>query len=144
MPEPLEHYRALLTALARLVGGHRSGRIPVGDQFPVDMQAAQVGERAPISPEKLGRRLDRLADFAAASPDCCTANVGSPQFLSRLRVDAPRFLEHEPAVWDYLAGHPDYVALCHWNANVDNAWFWRDADERAALRVDSTGAAPAR
>jgi hypothetical protein len=20
------------------------------------------------------------------------------------------------------------VALCHWNANVDNAWFWRDAD----------------
>ena len=27
------------------------------------------------------------------------------------------------------AGSPlttDYVALCHWNANIDNAWFWRD------------------
>ena len=59
MPESLEHYRALLTALGRLVGGHRSGRIPVGDQFPVDMQAAQVGERTPLSPEKLSRRLDR-------------------------------------------------------------------------------------
>ena len=28
MPEPLEHYRALLTALARLAGTHRSGRLP--------------------------------------------------------------------------------------------------------------------
>ena len=48
--------------------------------------------------------------------------------ISRLRVDAPRLLEHEQAVWDYLAGQTDYIALCHWNANIDNAWFWRDAD----------------
>src|SRR6202012_791225 len=47
MPEPLQHYRALMTALGRLVGAHRSGRIRIGDRFPVDMQAAQVGERAP-------------------------------------------------------------------------------------------------
>lgn len=129
MPEPLEHYRALLTALGRLVGGHRSGRIPVGDQFPVDMQAAQVGERTPLSPEKLSRRLDRLAEFAAASPGLLPANIRSPQFLSHLRDDAPRFLGQEPAVWDYLGEDPDYIALCHWNANVDNAWFWRDADD---------------
>jgi hypothetical protein len=128
MPEPLEHYRAMLTALGRLVGGHRSGRIPVGDRFPVDMQAAQVGERAPISPEKLRRRLDQLADLAVASRGLLPANTSSPQFLSRLRDDAPRFLEHEPAVWNYLAGHHDYIALCHWNANVDNAWFWRDTE----------------
>ncbi len=128
MPEPLEHYRALLTTLGRLVGGHRSGLIPVGDQFPVDIQAAQVGEREPISAEKLGRRIDQLADFAATGRGLLTTNIVSPQFLSRLRDDAPRFLAHEPAVWDYLAGHPDYLALCHWNANIDNAWFWRDTD----------------
>jgi hypothetical protein len=126
MPDPVGHYRALVTALGRLVGGHRSGRVRVGDQFPVDMQAAQVGERAPISPEKLGRRLGQLADFAADSPGLLPANIGSPQFMSRLRDEAPRFLEREQTVWDYLAGHPDYIALCHWNANVDNAWFWRD------------------
>jgi hypothetical protein len=129
MPDQVAHYRALLTALGRLVGGHRSGRIPVGDQFPVDMQAAQVGERAPLSPEKLTRRLDQVADFAATSPGLLPANVCSPQFMSRLRDEAPRFLREEPAVWDYLAGHPDYIALCHWNANVDNAWFWRDGDD---------------
>ena len=92
MPEPLEHYRALVSALGRLVGGHRSGRIPAGDQFPVDMQTAQVGERAPISAEKLDRRLGQLADFAETSPGLLPANVRSPQFISRLRDDAPRFL----------------------------------------------------
>lgn len=29
-------------------------------------------------------------------------------------------------MWAHLAGVSDYLALCHWNANVDNAWFWRD------------------
>ena len=70
MPEPLDHYRALVTALARLVGGHRSGRVPA-DQFPVEMQAAQVGERTSISLDKLNRRLDQLADFARPTPGCC-------------------------------------------------------------------------
>jgi hypothetical protein len=128
MPEPVEHYRALMVALGRLVGGHRSGRIPVGDQFPIDMQAAQVGERAPVSPEKLTRRLDQVADLTVIGPNLLPANVRAPQFISRLRDEAPLFLRQEQAVWDYLADQPDYVALCHWNANVDNAWFWRDSD----------------
>ena len=46
MPEPLEHYRALLTALARLAGTHRSGRLPaeLTAPFPLDVSAATVGE----------------------------------------------------------------------------------------------------
>ncbi|EUA40298.1 hypothetical protein I549_3341 [Mycobacterium avium subsp. avium 2285 (R)] len=36
--------------------------------------------------------------------------------------------ECESAVAGHLAADADYVALCHWNANVDNAWFWREAD----------------
>jgi len=131
MPEPLDHYCALLTALARLVGHHRSGCLPAGliSQFPVDLQAATVGEQVSISADKLGRRLSRLAEFAHTSPGLLPANVRSPQFLARLRNDAPRFLQHEPAVWNHLAAQTDYIALCHWNANVDNAWFWRDAGD---------------
>jgi len=130
MPEPLDHYRALLTALARLVGYHRSRRLrpEQAGQFPIDLQAAQVGERVPLSADKLDRRLNRLAEFAEASPGLLPANVRSAKFIVRLRNDASRFLRHEPAVWSYLAGATDYLALCHWNANVDNAWFWRDAD----------------
>jgi len=58
MPEPLDHYRALLTALARLAGTHRSGCLPAGltSRFPLDVAAATVGDRAPLSPDKLAHQ----------------------------------------------------------------------------------------
>src|SRR6202000_2981324 len=80
-------------------------RIPAGDEFPIDLQAAQVGERAPISPEKLDLRLGQLADFAETCPGLLPANVRSPQFISCLRNDAPRFVAHEPAVWGRSEEH---------------------------------------
>ena len=43
-------------------------------------------------------------------------------------VGTPLIPTSEAAIWRYLAEDPDYVALCHWNANVDNAWFWRHPD----------------
>jgi hypothetical protein len=42
--------------------------------------------------------------------------------------EAPRLAQYENTVADHLSADADYVALCHWNANIDNAWFWRDAD----------------
>ncbi|WP_083066338.1 hypothetical protein [Mycobacterium arosiense] len=130
MPEPLEHYRALLTALARLAGTHRSGRLPADliAHFPLDVQAATVGERAPLPPGKLEWRIARLAEFIAIHPGLVPAGVGSPEFLARLADEAPRLALYENVVADHLAADADYVALCHWNANVDNAWFWREVD----------------
>jgi hypothetical protein len=128
MPEPLQHYRALLTAVARLAGTHRSGRLPahLTAHFPLDVQTATVGERAPLSVEQLDRRLTQLAEFAASRPGLLPPNAGAPEFLARLRDDAPRFAHHEHTVAHMLATDSDYVALCHWNANIDNAWFWRN------------------
>lgn len=129
MPEPVDHYRALLTALARLAGTHRSGRLPAEQtaHFPLDVQAATVGERAPLSMDKLQRRVNQLAEFIDTHRGLVPADVGSPEFLARLVAEAPRLALFEDAVADHLAADGDYVALCHWNANIDNAWFWRDA-----------------
>ena len=127
MPDPVGHYQALLGVLGRLAGTHKSGRLPaelVG-QFPVDMKRLSVGERVPYSADQLQRRVDRLAEFAAAQPTLLPANLRSPAFISRLRREVVLFPHREDAIWDWLAADPDYVALCHWNANVDNAWFWR-------------------
>ncbi len=134
MPEPLAHYRALLTALARLAGTHRSRRLPADltAHFPLDVAAATVGERAPLTADRLDRRVTRLVEFIDTHPGLVPANIGSAEFLARLRDEVPRVAEHEHAVARLLAADGDYVALCHWNANVDNAWFWRDAD--GALR----------
>jgi hypothetical protein len=130
MPRPVDHYRALFTALGRLAGAHRSGRLPerLSGEFPVDLQAAAVGEPPPMTADKLARRLTRLADFADAYPGLLPANVRSPEFHARLAEQAPQVKEHEQAIWRYLGEAHDYVALSHWNANVDNAWFWTDAD----------------
>ncbi|MEB4211480.1 hypothetical protein [Mycobacterium sp. 94-17] len=132
MPEPLAHYRALLTALARLAGTHRSGRLPaeLTGSFPLDVAAATVGEREPLSATKLERRVNQLAEFTESHGGLLPAC--SAEFIARLRDDAPRFAHHQQTITGHLAADSDYVALCHWNANIDNAWFWRDPD--GALR----------
>jgi hypothetical protein len=126
MPEPLEHYRALLTAIARLAGTHRSRYLTA--HFPLDVQAATVAERPPLCMDKLDRRLTELAEFVQTHPGLLPASVGSPEFSARLREEVPRVAHHEDVVARHLAADSDYVALCHWNANVDNAWFWRGVD----------------
>jgi hypothetical protein len=130
MPEAVEHYRALLTALARLAGTQRAGRLPAAlmAEFPLNVQAATVGERAEFDPDRLRRRLTQLAEFARTHSGLLPLNVQSAEFLARLQADAPRFAAHEEAIAQHLTVDLDYVALCHWNANIDNAWFWRDAD----------------
>ncbi|MGE2688960.1 hypothetical protein [Mycolicibacterium pulveris] len=130
MPDPVGHYEALLGALGRLAGTHKAGRLPAElvEQFPVDMQRLSVGQRAPYTAEQLQRRVDRLADFAVAHPSLLPDDLRDPKFVARLRNEVTAFPESEATIWRHLAEDPDYVALCHWNANVDNAWFWRRPD----------------
>jgi hypothetical protein len=126
MPDQLGRYRALLGALGRLAGTDAAGRLP--NRLSADMEQLSVGERTPLTAERLDRRIDRLADFAATCPGLLPANVRSPAFVERLRTEVHLLLASEAAVWRFLRGQTDFVALCHWNANVDNAWFWCDAD----------------
>nr|WP_185296181.1 hypothetical protein [Mycolicibacterium litorale] len=129
MPRPDEHYRALVTAVARLAGTHRSGRLPaeLTAAFPVDLRAATVGEPAPLTPDRLRRRLSRLEEFCRRHPGLLPPDVRSPRFLASLHEEAPEVLRREAAIWRALRDTDDHIALCHWNANVDNAWFWRDS-----------------
>jgi hypothetical protein len=127
MPDPIGHYRALLTTLGRLAGVHRSGALStdLADQFPVDLRAATVGEPRPLTADRLTRQLLRLDEFACAYPGLLPANVRSPDFMAQLGQQAYEVARKEPAIWSHLAADSDYIGLCHWNANIDNAWFWR-------------------
>lgn len=88
MPEPLAHYRALLTALGRLVGYHRSGRLPADTaaEFPVDLQAATVGERAPVNPESCNGDWRGSPTSRTLTPRC-----SRPTFARRSSL--PAFIE---------------------------------------------------
>jgi hypothetical protein len=76
---------------------------------------------------QLLKKVTTYADFAARFPQLLPERIRTPEFVAKLRAEIPLFLKHERAIKDYLHGNLDYIALCHWNANIDNAWFWRDA-----------------
>lgn len=128
MPDQLGHYRVLIAALAQLAGTDRAGRFPqdLAARFPTDLQAATVGERPDVDPDKLARKLTRLVDFVSTQPGLFRPFVRDEAFLASLPETATRIAAREPDVWRLLEGDDDYLALCHWNANVDNAWFFRD------------------
>jgi len=129
MESPVEHYRAIVTALARLAGTHKAGGLPesVEWQFPFDRERLIASDRLPYNATRLQNRVSRYADFAAEFPQLLPEHIRSPQFIQELRGAVARFSEHERAIREFLHNDPALIALCHWNANIDNAWFWRNA-----------------
>ena len=127
MPAPLEHYKALLKAIAGLAGTHKAGRLAdnIPALFPFDADVASTSDRIRYSEQQLLNRVARYSDFAANHPQLLPTNISSAVFIAQLQADIPRFLKHESAIRKFLYSQPAFIALCHWNANVDNAWFWR-------------------
>jgi hypothetical protein len=65
-------------------------------------------------------------DFAARCPRLLPQAVTTPEFVAGFEKDALRVLRHEAAIKRFIHADADYIALCHWNAQLDNAWFWHD------------------
>jgi hypothetical protein len=130
MRAPLEHYQAIVRALARLAGTHKAGRLPasVASQFPLNLDQLIAADRIPYNAARLQNRVARYGDFAAEFPQLFAEPIRSPKFIQEFKDAVPRFLEQELAIRRFLHGRPDFIALCHWNANIDNAWFWRNAE----------------
>jgi hypothetical protein len=132
MPDPLGHYQALIRALARLAGTHKAGLLPdsVERYFPFDQGKLGVSNRAPYTPEQIQNQVATYAKFAANFPQLLPQNIRTDKFLSRLADEAPRFQALETICNKILQNTPDMIALCHWNAHVDNAWFWRNSQNQ--------------
>lgn len=130
LTNPLAHYQALTRTMARLAAYHKAGKFgaEIDRQFPFDPDKVDIGARIPYTPEQLRGKLDKLLSFAAAYPRFFPDQLGAPAFLQRFAEDAPLVLAHELEIRGYLNHRRDYVTLCHWNMNLDNAWFWTDED----------------
>ncbi len=127
--DPLEYYRSVIIAIARIVAAHKSGRLSpdVEQTFPFDAPTALTEDRIPYDEAQLRAKFEGFAELAAQAPQLFPASIIAPEFIARVTEQAVRFLAHETEIKRFLHGDPDYIALCHWNANIDNAWFWRDA-----------------
>lgn len=129
LEEPSEYYSALIKANARLAAAHRAGcfsRAALA-QLAHAESGLEVSKRAPYTAEQLARRIQRLTEFAASHPTFLPGDLREPAFLRRFAEEAPRFCGQEGRIAEFLDGSERYKALSHWNANIDNAWFWRDA-----------------
>lgn len=122
--DPLDHYRALTRSMARLAGAHKAGRLgDLAGQFPFDPEAIDPGSRIPYDPAQLQEKLDKLRDFAATAPQLFP---GFADYIETFIAEVPLVLELELPIRRLLNRHAEMIALCHWNMNLDNAWFWRD------------------
>jgi len=131
---PFDYYATQAEATARLAGFQRSGRFgpDIDANFPFDRDAAANTRLIPFTAEQLREKLDILVAFAAEAPQLLPEALRDPAFLNQFCGDTMIVLEKEPRILAHLAGQDDLIALCHWNMNPDNAWFWRD--EQGVLR----------
>jgi hypothetical protein len=127
--EPLEYYRAILSTLARLAAAHRAGRLSpqVEQYFPFDLEAEVAADPIPWTQSELREKVARYAAFATRYPQLLPAHLTTADFIARFEGGALTVLRYEQAIKRYLYRERDYVALSHFNSNIDNAWFWRDA-----------------
>jgi hypothetical protein len=129
LSEPIAYYRAIVSTLARLAAAHKSGLLApqIDAYFPFDAERAAADDPIPWDEQQLRERVAHIGQFARSCPQLLPAQVAAPSFLARLERDAVRILRHEAAIKRFLHADRDFIALCHYNANIDNAWFWRDA-----------------
>jgi hypothetical protein len=127
LPDVLEYYSVVMQALGRIAGAHRAGRLSsdIARRFPYDPNGRAV-EAIPHGADKIRTLIAEYADYAAKAPQLLPANIRTSEFIAKLEHDALRFLKHEKDTNRFLNSNPDLIALCHWNANIDNAWFYRD------------------
>jgi hypothetical protein len=130
LPNALEHYQATVTALADLAAAQKTGRLSpeLERLFPYDPAEAAADLPIPWDAEQMRAKVAAIGALVAGSPQLFPPAVVEPGFIARLDRDALAFLRHEAAVRRFLQADPRFVALTHWNTNIDNAWFWRDAD----------------
>ncbi|MEO5586990.1 MAG: hypothetical protein ABIQ81_04780 [Novosphingobium sp.] len=127
LDNPIDYYRVIIRSLARVAAAHVSGRLSasIARRFPFDPVASVASCTIPYDSNELEARLAVFAEFVARAPQLFPVNITAELFAD-IAGYAGRFVKHQAKVRAFLAGNPDLIALCHWNANLDNAWFWRD------------------
>ena len=129
LADPLPYYRQVVTSLARLAASHQSGHLgpDIALRFPFDPAS---GSADPICYDAAGLQaeLDHCRGYAERCPQLVPEDVRTLQFMAQLAADAHLIRKHEAEIQRFLQGDARMIALCHWNAHIDNCWFWRDPD----------------
>lgn len=137
LDNPYDHYRAMARELATLAGYHRTGGFgeDVAGQFAFDVDARNAARLISFTSDELHARVEALKSFAAKMPQLFPPSVSTPEFLEKFGRTGALVLQKESKIHAYLNSQQELIALCHWNLNIDNAWFWRDESHRLRCGV---------
>src|SRR6202020_824086 len=94
--------------------------------FPFDPQGAAEAVPIPWDEEGVRGQVARYAAFAARGPRLLPAHIRAPEFIAQFARDAICVLRKQRDIKKFMHADPAYIALSHFNAHIDNAWFWRD------------------
>lgn len=137
LDDPLPYYKATVTALARLAAAHKAGRLSsdIETLFPWN---PATGSADPIRQTAAGleAELASCRAFVERSPQHFPERVRSADFMGRFYKEALEVRENERAIQAFLTGNSDLIALNHWNAHIDNAFFWREAGKLHCGLID--------
>lgn len=127
-PAPLKHYEVIIKSLAHLSGSYKGGRLHARfeEQFTFDLQSVLNADPLRYPEEKLLRRAARIVEFIGRHPQLFPENLTTSEFHAQFLRDVPYVLAKDAAIKQFLYSKTDFISLCHWNANIDNAWFYRD------------------
>jgi len=130
LEDPAAYYAAIFDALARLAAAQHSGALctAIEQLFPFDAEAAASEDPIPWTADQLRAHIARIGQLLQRSPQLFPATLADPAFIERLESEALQVLALTPRIQQHLHADARYVALSHYNGNIDNAFFRRDAD----------------
>lgn len=128
LDDPLDHYRTIVKALASLAGAFKAGAFPeeIHRFFPPDSPNIFDKYRTPSNHGQVLAKIDAIEAFGAKYPNLVYRGGNGDLLFDKIRADLQIIFEEEDSIRDVMLRDRDYISLCHFNVNIDNAWFWTD------------------
>ncbi len=125
---PIEHYRTIVRSLALIAAAHRSHSLDcdIDAIFPFDPAVAARDHRLRWDEPQLLAKIAGFAGFVERHPQLFPDSLVQSDLFDRMTREAGCYVRHEAEIRHFLQSDRDMIALCHWNGNIDNCWFWRD------------------
>jgi hypothetical protein len=129
LDDPLDHYRTIVKALASLAGAFKADAMSedIHRFFPAGSPNIFDNYRIP-SRDAILAKIDGIETFDREFPHLIYRGKGPGSLLEKMRSDVDVIVENERSLRAAMLGDPGHVSLCHFNVNIDNAWFWSDGE----------------
>jgi len=148
--EPEEYYLLLTKTGARMAGLYKAGKMGSQEVLnaafqntsgrPIEAWGMNPGGPTGENPKMAKAKMDQALTFFSDTGKVLYPDyVKDEAFLTKFRKTMMTLQAYAAELNFWKNNNPDYVALTHQNLNVDNAYFWRDADGKLDLGVFDWG-----